>query len=102
MSHGKHWRKGNVEISQHILESDLDEKTRTGIYDLLYDAILEYRDEREKCEQTEQVAKFCKEHIKWLKKMRKGFENRFSNLFDKNLTIKELHESVKMKIILSI
>ena len=43
----------NVEVSQHILELDLDGKSRPEIYVLLYDAILEYIDEREKHEQTE-------------------------------------------------
>ena len=38
----------NVEVRQHILESDVDGKTRTEIYDLIYDAILECRDERDK------------------------------------------------------
>nr|ABH08430.1 putative integrase [Beta vulgaris] len=84
-----------IEVSQHGLESELDGKTRTEIYDLLYDAILECRDEREKREQTEQALKVCKEHIEWLKKMRTDVETRFFDLFDKNLKIKECYESLK-------
>ena len=86
MPHGKpNIKEGeeNVVVSQHILESNLNEKTRTEIYDILYDAILECRDEREKCEQTEQAVKICKERIEWLKKMRTDVESRFFDLFDK-------------------
>jgi len=66
-----------IEVSLHGLESELDGKTRPEIYDLLYDAILECRDEREKREQTEQALKVCKEHIEWLKKMRTDVETDF-------------------------